>query len=162
VLGVLLALVYVAGAFAQVIVGSLIDRVPLKTLYLGIVACQVPLFALAATADGWALYALMVGFMVVVFGAIPFTDAMIVRYVDDRHRSRVSGMRLAVAFGVSSLAVWALGPVVKASGFRTLLLVMAVIAIGTAIAVAMLPRTGRRNEPEITAGEPSRSPPAAP
>jgi MFS family permease len=121
VLGVLLALVYVAGAFAQVIVGSLIDRVPLKTLYLGIVACQVPLFALAATADGWALYALMVGFMIVVFGAIPFTDAMIVRYVDDRHRSRVSGMRLAVAFGVSSLAVWALGPVVKASGFRTLL-----------------------------------------
>ena len=162
VLGVLLALVYVAGAFAQVIVGSLIDRVPLKTLYLGIVACQVPLFALAATADGWALYALMVGFMIVVFGAIPFTDAMIVRYVDDRHRSRVSGMRLAVAFGVSSLAVWALGPVVKASGFRTLLLVMAVIAIGTAIAVAMLPRTGRRNEPGITAGEPSRSPPAAP
>jgi len=161
VLGVLLALVYVAGAFAQVIVGSLIDRVPLKTLYLGIVACQVPLFALAATADGWALYALMVGFMVVVFGAIPFTDAMIVRYVDDRHRSRVSGMRLAVAFGVSSLAVWALGPVVKASGFRTLLLVMAVIAIGTAIAVAMLPRTGRRNVPGITAGEPSRSPPAA-
>ena len=162
VLGVLLALVYVAGAFAQVIVGSLIDRVPLKTLYLGIVTCQVPLFALAATADGWALYALMVGFMIVVFGAIPFTDAMIVRYVDDRHRSRVSGMRLAVAFGVSSLAVWALGPVVKASGFRTLLLVMAVIAIGTAIAVAMLPRTGRRNEPGITAGEPSRSPPAAP
>jgi MFS family permease len=67
-LGALLALVYVAGAFAQVIVGSLIDRVPLKTLYLGIVACQVPLFAFAAYAQGWVLYALMVGFMVAVFG----------------------------------------------------------------------------------------------
>ena len=162
VLGVLLALVYVGGAFAQVIVGSLIDRVPLKTLYLVIVACQVPLFALAANADGWALYALMMAFMIVVFGAIPFTDAMIVRYVDDRHRSRVSGMRLAVAFGVSSLAVWALGPVVKASGFRTLLLVMAAIATATAIAVALLPRTTRRNDPAATAAEPSRSPPVAP
>jgi len=162
VLGVLLALVYVGGAFAQVIVGSLIDRVPLKSLYLVIVACQVPLFALAANADGWALYALMMAFMIVVFGAIPFTDAMIVRYVDDRHRSRVSGMRLAVAFGVSSLAVWALGPVVKASGFRTLLLVMAAIATATAIAVALLPRTARRDHPAATAGEPSRSPPAVP
>jgi len=162
VLGVLLALVYVGGAFAQVIVGSLIDRVPLKTLYLAIVACQVPLFALAANADGWALYALMMAFMIVVFGAIPFTDAMIVRYVDDRHRSRVSGMRLAVAFGVSSLAVWALGPVVKASGFRTLLLVMAAIATATAIAVALLPRTTRRNDPAATAAERLRSPPAAP
>src|SRR4030095_16843834 len=143
-LGALLALVYVAGAFAQVIVGSLIDRVPLKTLYLGIVACQVPLFVFAAYAQGWVLYALMMGFMVVVFGAIPFTDAMIVRYVDDRMRSRVSGMRLTVAFGVSSLAVWALGPVVKAAGFRTLLMVMAAIALLTCIAVAMLPRPARR------------------
>ena len=64
----------------------------------------------------------MIAFMVAVFGAIPFTDAMIVRYVDDRMRSRVSGMRLTVAFGVSSLAVWLLGPVVKAAGFGTLLL----------------------------------------
>jgi len=158
-LGVLLALVYVAGAFAQVIVGSLLDRVPLKTLYLCIVACQVPLFALAAAAQGWALYALMVGFMIVVFGAIPFTDAMIVRYVDDRMRSRVSGMRLTVAFGVSSLAVWALGPVVKAGGFRTLLVAMAVIAVATSIAVALLPRSKPRSAVRI--GELPQSPPAA-
>ena len=51
-LGALLALVYVVASFAQVAVGSLIDRVPLKRLYLGIVACQVPLFALASIARG--------------------------------------------------------------------------------------------------------------
>ena len=157
-LGVLLALVYMAGAFAQVLVGSLIDRIPLKTLYLCIVACQAPLFALAAVAQGWALYALMVAFMVVVFGAIPFTDAMIVRYVDDRMRSRVSGMRLAVAFGVSSLAVWALGPVVKASGFGTLLLLMAAIAVATAVAVTLLPRGARKRDSAATAGAPRQSP----
>ena len=160
-LGVLLALVYVAGAVAQVIVGSLIDRVPLKTLYLCIVACQVPLFALAAAAQGWTLYALMIGFMVVVFGAIPFTDAMIVRYVDDRMRSRVSGMRLTVAFGVSSLAVWALGPLVKAGGFRTLLLAMAAIALATSIAVALLPRAAPRKDRAIRVVELQQLPPAA-
>jgi len=140
-LGLLLAAVYVAGAFAQISVGLLLDRVPLKTLYAGIVALQAPLFLLAANATGWTLYALMFGFMIVVFGAIPFTDAMIVRYVDDRMRSRVSGMRLFVAFGVSSLAVWLLGPLVKANGFRALLLLMAAIALVTFCIVMLLPRS---------------------
>jgi MFS family permease len=140
-LGLLLAAVYVAGALAQVSVGLLLDRVQLRTLYAGIVAMQAPLFALAANARGWVLYALMFAFMIVVFGAIPFTDAMIVRYVDDRMRSRVSGMRLAVAFGVSSLAVWLLGPIVKAEGFRSLLLLMAGIAVVTLCIVLLLPRS---------------------
>ena len=143
-LGALLALAYVAGALTQVAVGLLLDRVSLKKLYAAIVAAQAPLFLLAANAEGWALYALMIAFMVAVFGAIPFTDAMIVRYVDDRMRSRVSGMRLAVAFGVSSLAVWLLGPLVKAAGFRTLLLLMAAIAAVTLGVVLLLPRTTGR------------------
>jgi MFS family permease len=143
-LGALLALVYVAGALTQVAVGSMLDRLPLKKLYAGIVAAQAPIFLLAANADGWLLYALMIAFMVAVFGAIPFTDAIIVRYVDDRMRSRVSGMRLAVAFGVSSLAVWLLGPLVKAAGFRSLLLLMAAIAFVTLCVVLLLPRTTDR------------------
>ena len=118
-----------------------IDRVPLKTLYAGIVVVQAPLFLLAAHATGWVHYALMFAFMIVVFGAIPFTDALIVRYVDDRMRSRVSGMRLFVAFGVSALAVWLLGPLVKASGFRALLLLMAGIAFLTFCVVMLLPRS---------------------
>ena len=140
-LGALLALVYVFGALTQVAVGHLLDRVSLKTLYAGIVAAQAPLFLLAAGSQGWALYALMIAFMVAVFGAIPFTDAIIVRYVDDRMRSRVSGMRLAVAFGVSSLAVWMLGPLVKTAGFRSLLLLMAAIAVVTLVVVLMMPRS---------------------
>jgi len=140
-LGGLLALVYVFGALTQVAVGHLLDRVSLKALYAGIVAAQAPLFLLAANSQGWALYALMIAFMVAVFGAIPFTDAIIVRYVDDRMRSRVSGMRLAVAFGVSSLAVWMLGPLVKTAGFRSLLLLMAGIALVTLVVVLMMPRS---------------------
>ena len=127
-LGVLLAIVYTIGSLAQLVVGKLIDRYPLKWIYLPVVAAQVPLFLLASAAGGWALYVVMVVFMVFVFGAIPFVDAMIVQYVDDRMRSRVAGIRLAVSFGVSSLAVYLLGPTVKAAGFGTLLTVMAVIS----------------------------------
>ena len=138
-LGMLLAAIYTVASFAQIAVGKLIDRVPLKRLYLPIVAAQVPLFVLAAHATGWTLFACALAFMIFVFGAIPFIDAMIVQYVDDRLRSRVAGMRLAVSFGVSSLAVYLLGPFVKASGFPTLLLVMAAISTMTAAFLLLLP-----------------------
>jgi MFS family permease len=138
-LGALLAAVYTVASFAQLVVGKLIDRYPLKWVYLPVVAAQVPLFLLAAGTDGWPLYVAVLAFMIFVFGAIPFVDAMIVRYVDDRMRSRVSGIRLAVAFGVSSLAVYLLGPTVKAGGFGTLLTVMAVISAFTTLFVALLP-----------------------
>jgi len=142
-LGVLLALVYAVASLAQVVVGRLIDRYPLRRLYLSIVMLQPPLLALAAVADGWLLLVLQTGFMIVIFGAIPFTDAMIVRYVDDRMRSRVTGIRLAISFGVSSAAVWMLGPVVKSAGFAALLYAMAGIALATLFFVAMLPEPAR-------------------
>jgi MFS family permease len=152
-LGALLAVVYTVASLAQLVVGKLIDRYPLKWIYLPIVAAQVPLFALAAQARGWQLYAIVLAFMVFVFGSIPFIDAMIVQYVDDRMRSRVAGIRLAVSFGVSSLAVYALGPTVKAAGFATLLSVMAVIAAFTTLFVAMLPgRLAWGQTPRVAGG----------
>jgi MFS family permease len=138
-LGVLLAIVYTIASLTQLVVGKLIDRYPLKYVYLPIVAMQVPLFLVASGAGGWPLYVAMLAFMAFVFGAIPFVDAMIVQYVDDRMRSRVAGIRLAVSFGVSSLAVYLLGPTVKAGGFSTLLTAMAGISAFTTLCVAMLP-----------------------
>ena len=139
VIGALLGLVYVIASFSQLVVGRAIDRYPLKRLFLSIVLAQIPLFLLAALASGWVFYAVAIVFMAFVFGAIPFTDALIVRYVDDRMRSRVAGVRLAIAFGVSSLAVWMLGPLVKANGFSFLLMLLAVIAAVSAVAVTRLP-----------------------
>ena len=138
-LGLLLAGVYAVASLAQLIVGRLIDRMPIKPLYLGIVLAQVPLLALAALAQGWWIFLALIGAMAFIFGAIPFTDAMIVRYVDDRLRSRVAGMRLTVAFGFSSAAVWLLGPMVKANGFATMMLVMAGVALLSAAVVLWLP-----------------------
>lgn len=138
-LGMLLAAVYAIASFSQVIVGRLIDRFAMKRLYLAIVLLQIPMFLLASQAQGWWLFILQIGFMVTIFGAIPFTDAMVVRYVDDAYRSRVSGMRLAVSFAVASLAVYLLGPAVKLAGFDNLLLLMALIACCSAAIVSWLP-----------------------
>jgi MFS family permease len=141
-LGVLLALVYAVAALSQLLVGSLIDRVPIKRLLLAIVALQPPLFLAASQAHGWAFFVLIILFMGAVFGAIPFIDAIIVRFVDDRIRSQVAGARLAISFSISSLAVYLLGPVVKAAGFDVLLLTMAAIAVVTFAAASWLPAAG--------------------
>ncbi len=143
VLGALLAGIYATASLAQVVVGRLIDRYALKPLYLAVTLAQVPILLLSAHAQGWALYALLLGAMIFIFGAIPFTDSMIVRYVDDRMRSRVAGLRFTISLGVSSLAVWLLGPLVKDMGFSTLLMVMAFIALCTSSVVALLPAERR-------------------
>src|SRR5262249_34587939 len=56
-LGLLLAALYTVASLAQLVVGRLIDRVPLKRIYLPIVAAQAPLFLVAAYSSGWVLYA---------------------------------------------------------------------------------------------------------
>jgi MFS family permease len=150
VLGALLASIYAIASFAQLVVGRLIDRMPFKPLQLWMSVIQVPLLIVAAHTQEWALFAALLAVMIFVFGSIPFTDAMIVRYVDDRLRSRVAGMRLTVAFGISSFAVWLLGPAVKGVGFATLLWVMAGVAAVKALIVMWLP-----DEPEPATERPA-------
>lgn len=155
-LGMLLAVVYGLSSLSQLAVGRLIDRFPLRNVMLGIIACQGPVFLLAAFSPGWKLYLAMVVFMALVFGSIPFTDAIIARFVDDSIRSRVSGMRVAVSFGVSSMAVWALGPAVKAAGFDFALLVLGAVAICSLFITWQLP-----DERSIRKASAAHSPQAA-
>jgi MFS family permease len=138
-LGALLAVIYTVASFAQVVVGRLIDVMPFKPLQLWMSVAQVPLLIIAAYTQDWGMFLALMAVMIFIFGSIPFTDAMIVRYVDDRLRSRVAGMRLTVAFGISSAAVWLLGPMVKSVGFATLLWIMAGIAAVKAAIVLFLP-----------------------
>ena len=140
-IGLFLALVYVMASLSQLLIGHLLDRVALKMLYLCVIGVQLTALLMANNTQGWPFYLAQLLFMAAIFGAIPFTDAMVVRYVDDAMRSRVSGMRLAVAYGASSLAVWLIGPIVKTAGFATLLSVMALTSFITLIIVRPLPDT---------------------
>ena len=138
-LGLLLGAIYAVASVAQVIVGKLLDRFAVKPIFVGIVLFQIPALLLAAYAQGWWFFVALMGVMIFIFGAVPFIDVVIVRYVDDRLRSRVAGIRLAVSLGISSLAVWSLGPAVKDLGFETLFLVMSGLAVFALIVVSLLP-----------------------
>jgi MFS family permease len=138
VLGLLLAVVYAIASFAQVVVGRLLDRVAIKPLLFGILCGQAVIFGLAAHTSGWVWYGAAIVYMISVFAAIPFNDLMVVRYIDDSMRSRVSGFRIAVSFGISSMAVYMLGPLVKQQGFTTLMMALSVIAaLGACIVIGL-------------------------
>ena len=138
-LAIMLFVIFSLASLAQLVVGKLIDRFPLKSIYVPIVLMQVPLFLLASQVENWALFFVAIGYMLLVFGAIPFTDAMVVKYIDDRMRSRVTGARLAIGFGISSVVVALIGPTVKAAGFPVVLMVLAGVSLAGAIALAFLP-----------------------
>ena len=138
-IGFVLALLYAIAGVSQVVMGRLTDRYAIRPLFLGVVSLQVFFLLVAAFAEGWLFYAAGLGFMAAIFGAIPFSDVIMVRFVDDRLRSRVAGMRLGISFFVGSAAVLLLGPVVKAVGFEWALLGLAVIASLTLLVVVRLP-----------------------
>jgi MFS family permease len=138
-MGFLLAAIYALASLAQLVVGRLLDKFPVKPLFFSILFLQIVMFALASQSSGWAWYAAAIGYMVMVFGSIPFGDNMVVRYIDDSMRSRVSGTRIAISFGISSLAVYLLGPIVKHGGFTQLMVGMTAVATVGALIVFFLP-----------------------
>lgn len=140
-IGFFLAVVYSMASLTQLLVGNLLDKLSLKLLYLGIITIQLLSLAVATGTEGWPFYVAQIVFMAAIFGAIPFTDAMVVRFVDDSMRSRVSGMRLAVSLGASSIAVWLIGPIVKQAGFTALLWLMVATSCITFVVVSTLPIT---------------------
>lgn len=145
-LGVLLALIYAVASLAQLVVGRLLDWLPVKPLFFSILFLQIVCFAMASQSTGWVWYVAAIAYMVMVFGAIPFSDTMVVRYIDDAMRSRVSGTRIAISFGISSLAVYLLGPFVKASGFTQLMMVASGVAALGAFIVLFLPNERQMNQ----------------
>ncbi len=140
-IGLTLGAILVLASMTQLVVGQLIDRVAVKPLFRGLIALQFIAFVFAWFSSGWLFCAALLLYMIGIFGAIPFSDTLISRFIDDSMRSRVSGMRLAVSFGVSSLAVLLIGPLVKTAGFGVMILLMAGVSCLTFITLTWLPNT---------------------
>lgn len=138
-IGLFLGAVYALASLAQLLVGTLIDRFPLKSIILPVVILQVPLFALAANAQDWSMIVLSTAFMLLVFGQIPFGDSMIAQYFDDRMRSRVYAVRLTISFGASAIAINLISALNTWGGFRAVMLTLSVVAVGSFIAALFLP-----------------------
>lgn len=112
------------GAVAQLIMGRLIDRYPLKVGFMGVALLQTPLLLTAAYTTGWPMAIIGGGIMFARFGQVTFNDGMVARYADDAWRSRVYGIRYLLSFGVSAVAVPLTGFVHEHGGFAMLFRVL--------------------------------------
>ena len=152
-IGALVALVYSIAAFAQVLMGTLIDRFEMKRLMITVGLVQVPLLALAANLDGWALLAVALLMMMAIFGQIPLNDAIVGKYVADEYRARVLSVRYVVSLGVASVAVPLIAVLHRTEGgFRNVFLVLAALAAAVMAAAFFFPSRDRiRQAPSAAA-----------
>jgi MFS family permease len=139
-IGALVAVVYSIAAFAQVAMGALIDRFELRRLMIGVALAQIPLLALAANLQGWAMLGAAVLMMLAVFGQIPLNDAIVGRYCADEFRARVLAVRYVVSLGVAAVGV----PLVAVlhsthGGFGSMFMVLAALAAGMLAASLFFP-----------------------
>ena len=139
-IGLLVAVVYTMAAFAQVLMGALIDRMELRRLMIGVGLVQIPMLWLAANLDGWAMLVVALLMMLAVFGQIPLNDAIVGRFVADEYRARVLGVRYVVSLGVAAVAVPMIATLHKtAGGFSNVFLVLSVLAAGVFLASFFFP-----------------------
>ena len=139
-IGALAFVVFAVASFAQVLVGSMLDRFGPRPAFLSVAALQVVFFALMpGLTDGFAFFAAL-GFMLGAFGQIPINDFMISKLASGANRARIYAVRFVVAFTVLALTLPMVAFVYDAWGFDTLFRILAVAALVTLGAVAMLPR----------------------
>jgi MFS family permease len=139
-IGALVAFVYSLAALAQLAMGALIDRFELRRLMIGIALIQIPLLAIAANLEGWAMLAAALAMMLAVFGQIPLNDSIVGRYVADEYRARVLSVRYVVSLGVAAVAVPLIAVLHRTEGgFKNVFFVLAALAAGMLIASLFFP-----------------------
>ena len=140
IIGALAFIVFVIASFAQLIVGSLLDRIGPRRVFMGAAAVQVVFFGLmAGLQEGWA-FVVALGFMLGAFGQIPITDYMIGKIASGPARARVYGVRYVVGFSALAAALPLIALVYENWGFDTLFRILAGASLLIFVAVTCLPR----------------------
>lgn len=144
-IGALVCGVYLVAAMAQLCVGWWLDHRSLKSVFVPVVALQVPLLLLAGTTENYAMLLVAVAMMFFVFGQIPINDAMIARYTAEAWRARAYAVRYVVSFSASALAVPLVAGLYRSSGdFRVLYFVLGALAFATFSAALFFPVAGEK------------------
>ena len=144
-IGLLVALVFAAAAFAQIAVGHLLDRYGARPLLPVIAGVQVLCLVVAGQLWGPGIVALAFLLMLFVFGEIPINAWLVGRYAAQHWHARIYAVQYLGALGVSALAV----PLIafsheRTGGFAELFYLMAGAAGLVGLAALLLPAARRR------------------
>jgi len=133
-------IVFALAAFAQLVVGYLVDNHSIRVVFACVALLQAVFFALMIQLSGVAALIVAVAFMLAVFGQIPINDVLVGRMVSSEWRSRAYGIRYVVTFSVMASAVPLIAWVHNAWGFNRLFGILAVAAVMIFFAALLLPK----------------------
>ena len=120
-IGSVATLVFVFGALTQLLMGRLIDRYSLPTLFLGLSTLQPVGLGFAAVSTGVPLLIGLVLTMAALYGQVVINDAMVARYVPPHYRARAYSVRYFLGFTVSGFVVPLIAVLHDQGGFEFVL-----------------------------------------
>ncbi|MFA3920636.1 MFS transporter [Ruegeria hyattellae] len=139
VIGGLTFLVFACASLAQLLVGLSLDRFQTRIVFQAVAAFQCVLFLIMPGLEGWAAYAVALGFMLGVFGQIPINDFLIGQLATGPYRARVYGVRYVVSFSVLALSLPLIAWIHAHWGFDRLFWILAATAAAVFAVVSLLP-----------------------
>jgi len=132
-------LVFSVAAFAQLLVGYLVDHYSVRLVFAVVAALQAGFFYTMVQLSGLAALLVAILFMLVVFGQIPINDVLVGRITRSEWRARAYAIRYIVTFSVMASAVPLIAWLHAEWGFDALFQVLAVAAGCILFAVLLLP-----------------------
>ena len=139
-LGIIAAIVYISGAFAQYTIGHLIDKKPLKDIFLPLAIIIVPALYIASLVSGWFLIAISIVLVVAIFGQVTVNDAMIAKYTSDEWRARAYSMRYFLGFTAAGLSVGLVSWLYVQGGFTTMLQAFSLLCLMIVAGAVIFPK----------------------
>lgn len=147
-LGALVTLIYLSGAWAQLLGSTYTDRGVIKPIYVACFALKLVAVTLAAMAGGWPV---VIAAMAIAFAfdlAALLENVLIARYTPARRRGLAYGVRHGIAIVAAPLGVQLVALLFsEAAGFVLLLQALAGIVVIVLLAALLLPADSTAGPP---------------
>ncbi len=131
--------VFAIAAFGQLVVGYLVDRHSIRSVFALVAGLQAICFAVMLGLKGWSALVVSIAFMLGVFGQIPINDVLIARITRSEWRSRVYAFRYIVTFSVMAFSLPLIAWIHTRWGFDSLFIALSAAAASIFTSVLMLP-----------------------
>ena len=148
--GILAGVVFACASFAQMAVGWLIDRISPRLVLFWIALGQVIFIYLASQYENLSLFFLSIAAMCFVFGQIPITDTILVRYVPDNWRSRVLSAKFLLNLCIGASVLPITSQLLKIGyDLKSVFIFASLIALGVVFSSILLPKQTKELNPNI-------------
>lgn len=138
-LGLIASTVYVFGALAQYIIGNLLDKYPLKKIFMPLAIFLVAMLYIAAETSGLLLILISIGIVISIFGQVTVNDTMVGKYTSDEWRARAFAVRYFLGFTAAGASVGLVALLYANGGFALMLQAFAAFCFLVVIGAFIFP-----------------------